>query len=138
MESDNKLSQDVNLLKGKKIKDYLYKNILDKVNENHLISIMIYTLCIVATYNGIVEGLDQDNNDVKPLTPLGGGKTVVTNNAIFMGKNVVDFYIKAVYDCDGKGYVSLKTFKIDFLNHLPAHFLFLVPSILLWQNYEGL
>ena len=33
-----------------------------------------------------------------------------------MGKNVVDFYIKAVYDCDGKGYVSLKTFKIDFLN----------------------
>jgi hypothetical protein len=36
---------------------------------------MIYTLCIVATYNGIVEGLDQDNNDVK-------GKTVVTNNAI--------------------------------------------------------
>jgi hypothetical protein len=48
--------------------------------------------------------------------PKGGGKTVVTNNAIFMGKNVVDFYIKAVYDCDGKGYVSLKTFKIDFLN----------------------
>lgn len=112
LNSDKNLNKGVDSLSNNETLNYLFRNIVNKINENEFINIMLYTLFLVATHNGIIDTyVDNDEEMTK-------NKTAVLANTLYMGKNIVNVYIRTLYKeyLNSHDHITYTTFKSDLLN----------------------
>jgi len=92
LNSNNKLIDDSNSLNDNQIIDYYIKEIINTIEFNDVLNIMYYTLFKIISYNDTININDNEDkgDDIN--------HTYLLQNNLFIGKNLVNIYIKNLYD----------------------------------------
>ena len=92
LNSNNKLIDDSNSLNDNQIIDYYIKEIINTIKFYDVLNIMYYTLFKIVSYNDTIN-IDDNEDKGDDIN-----HTYLLHNNLFIGKNLVNIYIKNLYD----------------------------------------